>query len=269
MSLNRLAFEALGTACELLAVGLPPARLESGAASVRAMHGRLSRFDPQSELSRFNATPGDWVHVSEELGALLREALRAYEVSAGLVHAGILPALLTSGYTRDFAEGATVFTAPAPVRLIPLPETLAVRHGEARVAPGAAIDLGGLAKGWLADRLALELGENALVNLGGDLYARGAGPAGDGWPVGFGEKTVLLRDAGVATSGTNVRRWGDGLHHLIDPRTGLPARSDLTEVSVIAATALEAEILAKAALLLGAERAEDFLPGRASGWSLR
>lgn len=268
MSLDRLAFEALGSTCELLAVDLPPGRLEEAAAWVRGMHARLTRFDPASELSLFNASAGRWAAVSADLGGLLREALRAYDVSGGLVHAGVLPAMLAIGYTRDLAEGPTVLAAPAPAPLPPLPRSLEVRDGRARLAAGAGIDLGGIAKGWLADRLARDLGPNVLANLGGDLFARGGGPDGRGWPVGFGQRTVLLADAGAATSGTRLRRWGDGLHHLIDPRTGLPAASDLALVSVVATSAAEAEILAKTALLLGRERAETFLRGRASGWWL-
>lgn len=268
LSLGRISFEALGSTCELLAVGVAGERLEEAADWVRRMHARLTRFEPASELSHFNASAGPWREVSEELEALLREALRAYDVSGGLVHAGVLPAMLAIGYTRDLAAGPTVLTAPAPIRLRPLPETLEVRDGRARLAPGAAVDLGGIAKGWLADRLATSLGENVLANLGGDLYARGRGPDGEGWPIGFGDRTVLLADAGVATSGTQARRWGEGLHHLIDPRTGLPAASDLRRVSVIAPTAADAEILAKTALLLGAALAAGYLSGKASGWWL-
>lgn len=245
------------------------ARLGAGAQWVRDMHDRLTRFEPSSELSRFNDAAGRWVAVSETLGALLRESLRAYTASEGLVNAAVLPAMVAIGYTRDFAQGATVLTPPAGHALPPLPDVLEVRGREARLAPGAGIDLGGIAKGWLADRLAERLGDNAVVNLGGDLSARGGGPDGEGWPVGFGGRTVLVRDAGVATSGTQSRRWGDGLHHLIDPRTGLPARTDLVETSVIAPTASDAEIQAKTALLLGAARAELFLAGRARGWWLR
>jgi thiamine biosynthesis lipoprotein len=62
--------------------------------------------------------------------------------------------------------------------------------------------------------------------------------------------------------------WGPGLHHLIDPRTARPAVSDLTEVSVLAKTATDAEIYAKVALLLGSEGADEWLEGRALGWSL-
>lgn len=268
MSPERLSFEALGGRCELLAVGPTHLSLDEGARWVTAMHARLTRFDEASELSRFNATAGRWVEVSPELEALVGEALRAYALSDGLVHAGVLGRMAAIGYARSFERGPTTLTAPAPEPLAPLPELLAIAPGRARLAPGAGIDLGGIAKGWLADRLAERLGENVVVNLAGDLFARGGGPAGEGWPVGVGGVTALLRDSGAATSGTSVRRWGDRLHHLVDPRTGLPAETDLREVSVVASSATDAEIYAKAALLLGAARAADYLMPRALGWWL-
>jgi thiamine biosynthesis lipoprotein len=190
------------------------------------MHDRLTRFEANSELSRFNASRGRWFAISPELEALLRESLRAFEISDGLVNVGVLPALIAAGYARDFAAGPTPTTA-AP-RIPPLVEVLHVRPGEARLMSGGAVDLGGIAKGWLADRVAERLGENVLVNLCGDLFARGGGETGEGWPVGFGDRTLLLKDLGAATSGTTKRSWAAG-HHLIDPRTGLPARSDLSD----------------------------------------
>jgi thiamine biosynthesis lipoprotein len=229
------------------------------------MHDRLTRFEPNSELSRLNASRGRWFAISPELEALLRESLRAFEVSDGLVNVAVLPALLAAGYTRDFAAGPTAITA-AP-RIPPLPEVLHLRPREARLVQGGAVDLGGIAKGWLADRVAERLGENVLVNLCGDLYARGGGESGEGWPVGFGDKTLLLKDMGAATSGTTKRAWAGG-HHLIDPRTGLPSESDLSEVSVLASTATDAEIYAKVALLLGSRDAPAWLASRSAGWSL-
>jgi thiamine biosynthesis lipoprotein len=125
---------------------------------------------------------------------------------------------------------------------------------------GSGIDLGGVAKGWMADVLARELGENCLVNLGGDLFARGC------WPVGVGGKTMLLEDTGAATSSTRIRRWGRQ-HHLIDPRTGLPAAGDISEVSVVARTGFEAEVFAKTALLLGSDQVPTFLAAHCLAWS--
>jgi FAD:protein FMN transferase len=261
------SFEALGGTCELYAIGLRRDALARGEAWVHEMHDRLTRFTDMSELSRFNASAGRWVEVSPVLEALLRECLRAHELSNGLVNAAVLPALLAAGYTRTFSDGPTAVTVTS---LPPaLREVLEVRPGSARLRHGASIDLGGIAKGWLADRLATDLGENVLVNLCGDLRARGGGEHGEGWPVGMGPKTVLLVDMGAATSGTRKRAWGEGLHHLIDPRTGRPASTDLAEVSVIARNGADAEIYAKAALLLGSKDAPAYLAAHhALGWWL-
>lgn len=263
--IQSLTFTALGGECELYGLGVVPAALEQGRMWTLQLHNRLTRFEERSELSRFNNSAGGWVAVSPELEVLLRESLRAFAVSDGLVNVAVLPALLAAGYTRDFASGPTPRTAPPLIAA--LPDVLEVRPREARLARGAAVDLGGIAKGWMADRLAERLGDNALVNLCGDLFARGGGETGEGWPVGFGDRTLLLKDMGVATSGTTKRAWPGG-HHLIDPRTGLPAETDLTEVSVLAATATDAEIHAKVALLLGSRDAPQWLESRSQGWSL-
>ncbi len=263
-------FDALGTTCTLLARRVGGERLERAADWVRQMERRLTRFDADSELMRLNAAAGAWHPVSDELEHLLRQALGAWETSGGLVNAAVLPAMLAIGYSRTFAAG------PGPVRrearpLPPLPEVLEVVPGRARVEPGWGIDLGGIAKGWLADRLSERLGEECLVNLGGDLYARGGGLEGEGWPVGFGGVTVLLRDQGAATSSTRRRAWevaGERLHHLVDPRTGRPSDSDLSEVSVVAADATRAEVCAKTALLLGSTEAPAFLAVNAAAWWL-
>jgi thiamine biosynthesis lipoprotein len=264
-ALEALRFEALGGQCELYSAAASRA---TDLAAVRGwvfeMHDRLTRFTLDSELSRFNAGAGHWIDVSPELAALLRQSLIAYVASSGLVHIGVLPALLAAGYTRDFASGQTPSTGEIIIPP-PLPEMLEVAAGRARLRSGTAIDLGGIAKGWLADRAAERIGANGLANFAGDLRARGDGPDGDGWPVGFGTATVLLRDIGAATSGIAGRRWGERQHHLIDPRTGLPAETDLVEVSVLAPTGAEAEVLAKAALLLGREAGARFLDKRSLG----
>jgi thiamine biosynthesis lipoprotein len=267
-SVNGHHFEALGTNCSLFAVGLAPGRLLEGEFWVRRMGARLTRFSPNSELSRFNASPGSWTEVSPELESLLRTSLRAFEMSSGLVNVAVLRALEAVGYTRPLSDGKPIATRLRACPLPPLPDVLAVRPGAARLQPGAGIDLGGIAKGWMADRLGDALGPNALANLGGDLSARGKGPAGGGWPVGLGGATVLLRDQGAATSSVRRRRWSPEHHHLIDPRTGLPARTGLEEVSVVATDGAEAEVVAKTALLLGPEVAPAYCAAHALAWWL-
>lgn len=262
-----LHFEALGTICSLFGLGVTREQLAQGEFWVRLLGARITRFSKRSELAILNRAKGAWVDVSPEMEALLREALRAFELSAGLVNAAVLPSMLAIGYTRSLAEGVTTArledARPAPQ----LPDVLEVDRGRARLARGSGVDLGGIAKGWMADRLADQLGDNFLANIGGDLHAAGRGPKGDGWPVGFGGATVMLRDQGAATSSVRLRRWGD-LHHLIDPRTGLPSSSALQEVSVVAATGCEAEVVAKTALLLGPGLATAYCAAHAQAWWL-
>ena len=261
-------FEALGTNCSLFAVGVRAGRLLEGEFWVRRMGARLTRFSPDSELSRFNASPGTWREVSPELESLLADSLRAFDTSSGLVNVAVLHSLQAAGYMRPMSEGQPIATELQARPLPPLRDVLAVRPGAARLEPGAGIDLGGIAKGWMADRLRDWLGPNALANLGGDLSAGGTGPAGDGWPVGLGGATVLLRDQGAATSSVRRRRWSVEHHHLIDPRTGLPARTGLEEVSVVATDGVEAEVVAKTALLVGPAVAPAYCAGHALAWWL-
>ena len=128
---------------------------------------------------------------------------------------------------------------------------------------GAGIDFGGIGKGWAVDRLGAMLGSPGLVNGGGDIYAAGSPADAPAWLVGVEDPfasgrdldVLAVSDRGVATSSRLKRRWlGDGrwLHHLIDPRTGAPSRSDVAQATVIAPSALLADYHAKVALLLGA-----------------
>jgi thiamine biosynthesis lipoprotein ApbE len=176
-------FEALGTSCSLFAVGASRRALLEAEFSIRRLGSRLTRFSPGSELSHLNASAGRWQDVSPEVESLLRESMRAYETSFGLVNVAVLRSMEAAGYTRPLSEGRPVATELRACPLPALPDVLAVRPGAARLETGAGVDLGGIAKGWMADRVVDFLGPNALVNLGGDLRAAGSGPSGTGWPV--------------------------------------------------------------------------------------
>jgi len=149
------------------------------------------------------------------------------------------------------------------------------RSHRVRLPHGVRLDLAGVAKGWTADRVAARMARvgPCLVDAGGDLAARGSPPGLDGWPVAVADPfrpdadlaLILLRDAGIATSGIDARRWShDGRlqHHLIDPRTGGPARTDVLTATVVARTAAEADVHAKTALLLGVRRGLRYLADR-------
>src|SRR5262249_13693488 len=131
---------------------------------------------------------------------------------------------------------------------------------------GLRLDLGGNAKGWAADRAVRRLARfgPALVDAGGDIALCGPRPNGDPWGIGVADPILPDRDltllrvasGGVATSGVDFRRWlRDGVwkHHLIDPRTGEPAETDLLSATVVAGSTADAEAAAKTVMLLGAE----------------
>src|SRR5256885_9355629 len=203
-------FEALGTSCSLFAVGQSHGRLLEGESWVRRLGARLTRFSEDSELSRLNRAAGEWVAISDEMDEILHAALRAHAMSAGLVNVAVLPAMHAVGYTRPLIEGPGVATLESLRPLLPLPDVLELRDGEARVQAGCGVDLGGIGKGWMADRLSETLGPNVVVNLGGDLRARGAGPRGDGWAVGLGGSAPLLRHPGAAARRVGPPTWGEG-----------------------------------------------------------
>jgi thiamine biosynthesis lipoprotein len=258
----RHVFTAFGGArCEVIVCDSNQDDVSAIVADTYAFERSLTRFDPLSELSRFNASASARVAVSPLLAELLRVCLDAYALSDGLVNAACLPALIAAGYDRSITElrrDTMNHKRPSRSTEVPaLPDVLEVGDGWARLARECSIDLGGVGKGWLADRLC-ERFDNAAINLGGDIRTRGAGPQRRGWDVALCDgRLVIVRDAGIATSGISRRRW-PGAHHLIDPRTGVPARTEIAAVSVIAENALRAEVLAKGACLIG--------PSSAGGW---
>jgi thiamine biosynthesis lipoprotein len=255
----------MGSSCELASMSVGQAELARCEREVREAEACLTRFLPDSELVRFNASNGGFVPVSALLYSMLEAALWAYQESNGLVNAAVLPALLGCGYDRPFAQGLVEPAFIDAKQLPTLPDVLVLnpRTRSAALAPGSALDLGGIAKGALADRLIAELGDDGLCNLGGDLRVRGAGPEGDGWHIALCDGTVIAVTAGaVCTSGVTRRRWGRSMHHLIDPRRGLPAVSTVGEVSVVTDTGLGGEVYAKCALLLGASDGPAFLKKR-------
>ena len=211
-----------------------------------------------------NADPSPSVPVGPTLGAVLWAAVEAADESEHLVDITLLGARLA-------AEGlpSTDLAASAPRiwSLEPGPRRTAM----VRRAPGIRFDLGGVAKGWLAERglALLSSWPSAVVDADGDPSVR-CGP-GDTWAVAVddprtdGAALAILRLSapatgwpvhwGVATSGTSIHRWrrGETLgHHLIDPRTGAPALTDVVQATVVCGSALRAEALAKAAVIAGA-----------------
>jgi len=208
---------------------------------------RFSRFLPNSELSRVNATPSGVTLVSEELASMLDLALGAARATGGLVTPAVGGALLAAGYDRDFASLPLDGDAVEPVG-VPSLESLSLRGRMLLRAAPVVLDLNGVVKGKTVDD-ALALAGRGWISAGGDIAT--VVPLAVGLP---GGGAITLDGGGLATSSLTVRSWlrgGVRRHHLIDPATGEPARTPWRDVSVAAQTCVAADVAAKAALLLG------------------
>jgi thiamine biosynthesis lipoprotein len=248
---------------------------------LRHVHERLTRFDPSSGLSRLNADPRTEVPVEPLIAAAVSAALWAAHRSGGLVDPTLHAAVEAAGYRESRAGrapgplGDAIAWAPLrrPARSAPEASWLHVEvdeeRGIVRRPPGVLLDLGGSAKGWAADLAGARLREyeTFAIDAGGDIRIGGARPAarvvGVDHPLREGEALALaIAEGAVATSGLRTRSWrhGDGFsHHLIDPATKLPAWTGVVQATALGRTALEAETLAKAALLAGPEEGRSLL----------
>ena len=240
----------------------------------------LSRFRPDSELSRLNRSHGQPTAISHTLRVVIEEALRAAADTGGVVHPLLYGAMVAAGYEHPFDPAEIHEDREAMAANPVLPDWRAIRFDRPRERvslPGEGkLDLGGIAKGWAADTAAARLGRHGpvLVDAGGDISVRGLRADGSPWPVGVANPfapgdilfTLALQDGGVATSGRDYRKWISGgvpRHHLIDPRTMQPADTDVLTATVIGPNTRRAESAAKAALILGSDRGIEWLNGRA------
>lgn len=259
------SFRAMSTDVEV--VGAP----QDPAPWFERLERLWSRFDAASALSQLNRWAGRWMAVPPLLHLAIRRALAAARLTGGAFDPTVLPALLAAGYGRSFELGPT---EPGPAVPAGRWREVCLGPGAVFLPEGVALDLGGIGKGLAVDLVLRRLrrGRTAaslLVNAGGDLalWAREGDPP---WLVEvadpFAPEQVLaaasLRRGAVATSSTLGRRWGADRHHIIDPATGRPVNSDLVAATVFAPTAARAEVLAKACLVLGAERALRLLATR-------
>ena len=251
----RHAFPCMGTDVELVLTAdtgaqvIPRAEME-----FHRLDALLSRFRADSELSRLNHLGS--CRVGPELIEILQAALEARERTGGRFDPTIHDALVGAGYDRTFELVSAGVVAHSPMSALCGGEVF-VDEGESLVElePGYRLDLGGIAKGYAADRVLalLAVAGPALVDAGGDIAVTGGS-----WTIGVetGDGSVVLEldEGAVATSGRDRRRWsagGQDAHHLIDPATGRPAEGDLLRVTTVAATGMEAEVLATALFLAG------------------
>src|SRR5579859_7159337 len=268
------SWRALGTLVHLVVTEpscLPAARtlLEADLAAVDLA---CSRFRADSEICTLQATGQEkGQQVSPLLAEAIAVALRAAELTDGDVDPTVGAAMSAIGYDRDFQLiSQNGPAARLTVRQVPGWREVRLADRTLTMPAGVQLDLGATAKAWAADRSAArihrEAGCGVLVSLGGDIAVAGPAPEG-GWRIRVQDVTgapdetpqgpyslIAIRDGGLATSSTKARRWqrgGDVLHHILDPRTGLPAEPVWRTVSVAAGTCVDANAASTAAVIRG------------------
>jgi len=235
----------------------------------------LSRFSMTNELSQLNQSGGIPFIASHHLFTVVSAAKAAANFTGGIYDPTILPDLLAAGYDRSFEKLSDDPDSPLyqlNSRFNWRDIILDAEKSAVTLPSGCGLDLGGIAKGWTVDWVSEGLKNTSgfAVNAGGDMFLGGTRADGSLWSVGVADPlhpalnlTVLeLTNCAVCTSSTTRRNWRRGGiygHHLIDPRSGKPAVSSVISATVIAETAVEAEIIAKTALILGPVEGMEFI----------
>jgi FAD:protein FMN transferase len=252
-------FRAMGTEIELLVEAEEAdGAFDAAEAEFERLEQVMSRFRPDSELSQLNRDGR--IDASPDLAQVVWLAVDARERTGGRFDPTVHDALVEAGYDRTFDDLPA--DAPAAAAVARCGGRIAVEGTRIEVEQGFRLDLGGIGKGFAAERAAelLALTGPCLVSAGGDVAVRGL-PAQGAWSIAVDESVTLgLTGGGVATSGRDRRTWrrgGKHLHHIIDPRTGAPAETDLLRVTAVGDDAVSAEVLAKTLFLAGEDEAAD------------
>lgn len=235
---------------------------------IASVDAACSRFRPHSELVRITGHTSHGVEVSPTLGELLRTALDAAALTEGDVDPTVGRQLMELGYHSDIRELRELRGVSVELHHLPRPRSSwrdVHLDGPILTAPNDVVfDLGATAKAFAADRaahaIAAELGCGVLVSLGGDIATAGVREQGP-WQILVqdssadpAEQVSLTAGWAMATSSTQKRRWRAGgrtVHHILDPRIGLPAPETWRTVTVVAENCVHANVLSTAAIVRG------------------
>jgi thiamine biosynthesis lipoprotein len=271
--LQKLAFPALGTTCEVQYVapgGKPQAdAFERAAVSwVSAFEAKYSRFIPTSLVSRINAAAGySWITVDEETDRLFELCETFFAMTQGVLDPTALPLIRLWNWKAPNPVIPSASEIEAACKLVGWTK---VRRSKGRIflpTPGMALDFGGFGKEYAVDivaQIALDHGiTNALVDFGHDLRVLGSPPGCSAWHIGLedpqrpglsSESIAIAGSKGVASSGDYIRSFKVGTRrygHIVDPRTGWPVMNGCHQATIIAGTCLQAGVLSTTAFVLG------------------
>lgn len=284
-----LKFRAMNT--DFLVAGFSTRAAEEVKMMVDLAESTFSRFSPTSEISRLNQTDRGWIAISALTYDLLVDAVAAYHATAGMFNPFLAEKMRTVGYDQSFEALPQVKVARGmneQQKILAGAEPGAGQKGysideallellefdfatqNVKLAKSTEVDVGGIAKGWIAQRAANKMLANGvkqgLIDAGGDVVLWGCDPSQGSWGVGIGHPMGGEQDiadlwleglTAVATSSVVKRRWqqvgGQTAHHILDPRTGRPTNTDLLQATVIARDLVSAEQYTKGLIVLGSE----------------
>jgi thiamine biosynthesis lipoprotein len=255
----------MGTTGLVAATGATPSMLAEAVAFVEGLEAKWSRFRADSELSLLAARAGAPTPVSPESFTLIAAACAAWRRTEGAFDPTVGDAMVANGYSVSFDRIGDAPTTRAPS---PAPGCADIRMDDTTstvsIPAGVRLDAGGIGKGLAADLVSahlIDLGASgALVDLGGDVRCRGAGPADGLWVIDVEHPfqaapltRLALTDGAVVTSSTQRRRWGTNraMHHIVDPRTGNPTATSIVAATIVAGDGAWAEPLATAVIVRG------------------
>jgi thiamine biosynthesis lipoprotein len=242
----------------------------------------MSTWDATSELSRFNQSASlEPFAVAPETFDVFRWSVRLWEETGGALDPSLSPLIEAWGFGTDRSvpapDDATIERLKADTGMS-LVELDAEGEWVRKRRPGVRLDFSALAPGYAADRIAEQLTARGLtdylVDVGGELVARGTNADGQPWQVAIERPQVEGRSAGrvvpvvdhaMATSGDyrNFREVnGARLTHILDPRNGRPVHHALASVTVLDALAVRADGLSTALMVMGPDAAMRFATDR-------
>ena len=243
--------------------------LTAAVAEINRLDDLLSTGKADSEVSKLNAAGGG--SLGPETKAMLEEALRVYERSDGAFDVTVYPLMQLWGFTGDAPAVPDAAELAACLEKVGS-DRLSVSGDKLTLGEGQAIDLGAIAKGYTSGRL-MEIFEEhgltaALVSLGGNVQCFRSKPDGSLWRCGIREPegdgyfgVVQVADKAVITSGGYERCFeenGQTYHHILDPKTGLPAKSGLISATVVSENGMLADALSTTCYVLGLEGSVDY-----------
>jgi FAD:protein FMN transferase len=245
---------------------------------------RLSHYEEEFSFFREHSTVSDinrlagvgFASISVDAVDLVREAIRMGELTGGLFDISIAPLVKMWAVNRPEARVVPLRELQSVLPLVNYRDILLDEERNAVMLknPGQMIDLGGIAKGYITDRIidlyASRGVSSALLNIGGNVKALGCNPDGEPWRVGVAYPDshstqsigiLNVKNRSVVTSGAYERGFlhnGKLYHHILDPRSGYPAETDLKSVTVVSPSSLEADAYSTPLFMMGAERAAAF-----------